>query len=272
MSRISDPFRRALSAWLVAALALSASSPLAAEAAPGPTQEAARREMIAEVVSPETLRWFQATEQALMDAIAAGDKGVWDRAMDPACAVTTEEGEVITKRQFLDELRPLPEGLAGGIAIKDLSVQEFPGFALVRYLADEWESVFGQRLSVQYRVTNTYRQDGSVWKMVASHLSVVTRDPPAQVVSKASWPGLVGRYRLLPDGWTFTVELRDGELYAGRDPQKLRRLVPLTSDAFVVSGSLGEWVFVIEDNKAARILNLRKHAVLTWTRVDEKLQ
>ena len=218
--------------------------------------------------APETLQWFQATEQALMDALAPGDKAIWDRIMDPACVVTTEEGQVVTKGQFLDELRPLPPGLSGGLVIKELTVQEFPAFALVRYLADESESVFGQRLAVQYRVTNAYRRDGPAWKMVASHLSVVTRDPPAQDVSKAGWPGLVGQYRLLADGWTLTVELRDGELYAGRDPKKLRRLVPLTPDAFVVSGSLGEWVFVVENGKGARILNLRKFAVLVWTRVE----
>lgn len=217
-------------------------------------------------VTPETLQWFQTTEQALMDAIARGDKATWDRVMDPACVVTTEEGQVVTKAQFLDELRPLPAGLSGGIAVKDLTVQELPAFAVVRYLADEWESVFGQRLAVQYRVTNTYRRDGPAWRMVASQLSVVTRDPPAQAVSKAGWPGLVGRYRLLPDGWTFTVELRDGQLFGGRDPGKLRPLVPLTPEAFVLSGSLGEWVFVVENGKAMRIVNLRKFAVLVWTR------
>jgi hypothetical protein len=103
--------------------------------------------------------------------------------------------------------------------------------------------------------------------MVAAHLSVVTRDPPAQDVSKAGWPGLVGQYRLLTNGWTFTVELRDGELYGGRDPKKLRRLIPLTPDAFVLSGSLGEWLFVVENGQGARIVNLRKFAVLVWNRV-----
>ncbi len=219
-------------------------------------------------VSAETRQWFQATEQALMDALAPGDKAVWDRLMDPSCVVTTEEGQVMTKRQFLDELGPLPEGLSGSLTVKNLTVQELPGFAVVRYLADESESVFGQRLTVQYRVTNAYRHDRATWKMVASHLSVVTRDPPAQDVSKAGWPGLVGQYRLLPNGWIFTVELREGQLYGGRDPKKLRLLIPLTPDAFVVSGSLGEWVFVVENGKAARILNLRKFAVLVWTRVE----
>jgi hypothetical protein len=55
---------------------------------------------------------------------------------------------------------------------------------------------------------------------------------------------------------------------AGRDPTKLRPLIPLTSEAFVLSGSLGEWHFVVENGKATRILNLRKFAPLVWTRVD----
>ena len=59
-------------------------------------------------VSPETLQWFQTTEQALMDALGPGDKAIWDRIMDPSCVVTTEEGQVVTKEQFLDELGPLP--------------------------------------------------------------------------------------------------------------------------------------------------------------------
>jgi hypothetical protein len=45
-------------------------------------------------------------------------------------------------------------------------------------------------------------------------------------------------------------------------------IVPLTSQAFVLSGSLGEWLFVVENGRATRILNLRKFAPLVWTRVD----
>ena len=211
---------------------------------------------------------FQSTEQALMDSIAAGDKGPWERVMDPSCVVTSEEGEVVTRKQFLDELRPLPPGLSGNIAVKELTVQEFPHFAVVRYLADESETVFGQELATRYRMTNTYRRVEADWKMVASHTSVVTRDPPAQPVSSAGWPGLAGEYRLLPDGWTFTVEWRDGKLYGGRDPKNLRELIPLTPDTFVVSGRLGEWLFVREKGRGVRIVDFRKFEPLVWTRVD----
>jgi uncharacterized protein DUF4440 len=219
--------------------------------------------------SAETVRWFQETEQALMDSVGSGEKGLWERVMDPTCVVTSEEGDVIDKSRFLQELRPLPGGLTGGITVKELTVQEFPDFVVVRYLADEWETVFGQRLTTKYRVTDTFRRDGKEWKMVASHFAVVTQDPPPQSVSTAAWPKLAGQYRLLPDGWTFTVELRDGKLYGGRDPKKLKPFIPLAPNAFVLSGSLGEWIFVADaTGRVTHILDFRKFESLVWTRVE----
>src|SRR5579864_3255234 len=58
------------------------------------------------------------------------------------------------------------------------------------------------------------------------HTAVVTRDPPAQSVPSNGWSRLSGTYRLFPDGWTFHVELRDEQLYGGRDPDKLKHLIP----------------------------------------------
>lgn len=220
--------------------------------------------------SGATVRWFQQTEQSLMDAIASGDKAAWARVMDDACVVTTEEGQVLPKKQFLEELRPLPPGLKGGITVRELTVDERPTFAVVRFLADEWETVFGQRLTTSYRVTDTFSRAGSTWTMIASHVAVVTRDPPAQTVAKDGWPGLAGTYQLLPDGWKFQVVLREGQLYGGRDPARLRPLIPLTPDAFVLSGSLGEWLFVAgADGKAGHVVNFRKFEPLVWTRVGD---
>lgn len=247
---VSPPGAGALVTFLLVATSL---------AAPVPAADEARHDAA----------WFQSTEQALMDALAVGGREIWDRVMDTSCVVTSEEGEVLTKELFLEGVRALPEGLSGKIAVEDLTVQDAGEVAIVRYLANESESVFGQALSVRYRVTNVYRRDGAAWKMLSSHLSVVTQDPPAQIVSKAGWPGLAGRYRLLPDGWTMTVESKDGDLYGGRDPGTMRRFVPLAPDAFVLSGRLGTWLFVVESGTATRIVNVRKFAVLVWTRVEE---
>jgi hypothetical protein len=215
-----------------------------------------------------SVAWFQETEQALMNAIAVGDKAPWDKVLDPRAILITEEGEVITKADFLKNLRPLPQGLAGGIAVKELSVEEFGSMAVARFLADEWETVFGQRITTKYRITDTFRREGSSWKLVASHASVVTADPPAQAVDKTDWPAFAGDYQLLPNGWTFHVVLRDGELYGGRDPNDLRRMIPMAPNAFVRAGTLGEWIFVQgRDRKPTQILNLRKFEPLVWMRV-----
>jgi hypothetical protein len=214
---------------------------------------------------------FQTLEQSLMNAVAVGDKAIWTGTLDEACVMTDEEGGVSTKAAFLQALRPLPPGLSGGITVRDLTVQAFPTFAVVRYLADEWEQVFGQRLTTKYRTTDTFRLVGADWKMEASHTSVVTADPPPQTVDTSGWPGLVGTYRLLPDGWTFHVELRNGVLLGGRDPAALKPFIPLTPVAFVLHDTLGELVFVVgKSGHADAIVELRKFEPLVWTRVPAR--
>jgi len=216
------------------------------------------------------LEWFRSTEQSLMDAIASGDKQKWDRVMDETCVVTTEEGEVLSKEKFLGELNGLPNGLSGSIAVQDLTVQRLKDLAIVRFRLQEQENVFGQQLATQYRVTDTFRRVGSEWKMVASHASVVTIDPPPQEVSTASWPAMVGTYKLEPNGWTFHVALQDGMLYGGRNLGTLRPFIPLAPNVFTLKGALGEWIFVLEDGaEATKIVHFRKFEPLIWTRVRE---
>src|SRR5262245_9020799 len=92
--------------------------------------------------SAETVAWFQKTEQARMDAVAAGDKAPWERTLDAEAVMTSEEGEVISRADLLASLRGLPPGLKGTIAVRELTVQELPSVAVVRFLADESETVF----------------------------------------------------------------------------------------------------------------------------------
>lgn len=228
--------------------------------------------MNALILAATLVMQFQNVEQSLMNAVALGDKAVWDRTLDDSAVFTSEEGMVMTKKELLDSFGPLPPGLKGEIVVRDLTVQELgDDVAIVRFLADESEDVFASRIFVKYRVTDVYVKKGEDWKLVSSHTSVITADPPAQPVATDAYPGLVGDYELPgANAWTFHVQLRDGKLVAGRNPDKLRPLVPLTPDVYVVSGSLGEWFFVRgKDGKAERIVNLRKFAPLVWSRSAE---
>jgi hypothetical protein len=102
--------------------------------------------------------WFQQTEQALMDAVAAGDRSVWDRVMDDTCVVTGEEGEKLTKAEFLKGLRPLPQGLSGTIVVRELTVQDVDNVAIVRFLLDESETVFGQQVTRRHAHVRHHRR------------------------------------------------------------------------------------------------------------------
>src|SRR5947209_1186719 len=104
-----------------------------------PMMSAAIFALAASVSLVGVVQQFQTIEQSLMNAITAGDRAPWERVMDADCVPTTEEGEVLTREAFLKDLRPLPPGLSGAIAVRDLTVQERSDVAVVRFLADESE-------------------------------------------------------------------------------------------------------------------------------------
>src|SRR3954464_10988139 len=84
-----------------------------------------------------SVAWFQRTEHSLMDAIAKGDHAPWQRVLDPGFRITDEEGNVLGGAALLDFMRGLPPGLAGTIAVRELTVDDRGAFAVVRFLADE---------------------------------------------------------------------------------------------------------------------------------------
>lgn len=217
--------------------------------------------------------FFQREEQLLMDSVAVGNKIPWNDALDEDCIVTNEEGEVLNKKALLDQLTGLPRGLSGTIEVADLTVQRVSDFVVVvRFRMNEKETVFGQQLKTSYRSTDTFVQKNATWKMIASHQSVITSDPPAQEVSRTNWPALVGTYQLLPNGWIVHVVLRDGELYSGRDLNHLKRLIPIGPNVFTREGNLGEWIFCLDKmQKATKIVELRKFEPLVWTSVPDHL-
>src|SRR5215475_13855907 len=83
--------------------------------------------------------WFKSTTQMLVDAVTTGDKGGWDRILDAHCIITTEDGVVLDKARFLEELRPLPPGFTGTIKVRDLAVRQAGSAAVVHYWLDESE-------------------------------------------------------------------------------------------------------------------------------------
>jgi uncharacterized protein DUF4440 len=225
--------------------------------------------VLAATPTKATVAFFQTQTQTLVDAIATGDRAVWDRALAAEYALTDEEGRVIGRREFLDELTGLPKGFSGNIVVKDLTVDEYPAFAVVRYLDDEHENVFGQELHTFYRATDIYRKDGAGWKLVATQVTVVPSDPEALVTpSGKELARLEGTYQLGP-GRDYLVRVRDGKLFGGRNETSLKEMIPLSPLVFVPKGGIYPQIFVLDGSgKATKLVQYHKFEEVIQTRVN----
>jgi hypothetical protein len=203
--------------------------------------------------------WIETRTQALFDAIAIGDKGIWDRTMDTDCVITTEDGEVMGKAKFLSDLRPLPRGFSGHGKIRDLTVRDLGEVALVHYRIDEWESIFAQELKTTYVETDTYRRSAGNWKMVAMQLTVVPQDLEPIVADPSVWPALEGEYGFPGDDQMqvrYRVFARNGALFGGRDEKSATALIPLAPLVFFQAGSIHLMIFV--KNEAGAVTEVRE--------------
>ena len=162
--------------------------------------------------------------QELLDAVAVGDTAVWDRYLDPQLLYISEAGEIQTKAELLAELKPLPPGVSGSIAIGRFAVKRFGDTAVVLHVDEESEDYFGHTLHAQYLNTATWRHGDAGWKLIAQQVYASLLDPPAIALPADQLDEYLGTYQLT-DAISYTIR-RDGEQLVGertgRPPQPLR--------------------------------------------------
>jgi len=107
--------------------------------------------------------------QELFDAIAIGNKPVWEKYVAPDVIYTDENWRILTKKDLVDSLAPLPKGYSGSIRMANVQSRINGDAAVLSYRALEEETVFGQKLTPIYLVTDTYFKRNGQWQMVASH-------------------------------------------------------------------------------------------------------
>jgi hypothetical protein len=203
---------------------------------------------------------FQASTQALFNAITSGDKGPWDKVMDPTCVITSEDGEVEGKKKFLDELIPLPKGFVGAGTIVDLTVRDLGSVAVVHYFIDETEDIFEQHLKTRYVETDTYQRQAGAWKMVAMQVTVVPRNLEPIAVDKSNWPALLGDYHFPGDDKVrLKVFMRGNRVMGGKDEASAKELIPLSPLVFYQEGSIHIYVFVQAGGVVTEVRELHKY-------------
>jgi hypothetical protein len=185
--------------------------------------------------SDQTTTQLRAKDQALLDAIAPGDKKVWEQALASDAVYVDESGTILDRAAFLDQLTPLPAGASGTLEISNYQARVIGDLATVIHLDDEHETFHGQKLFAQYLTTETWRRDGDDWKLYLIHTYAVLKDPPAITLPEKDLRQYVGEYSAAPD---LKYEIRwDGKrLVGGKKGSSMKPLDVEVRDVLFVPG------------------------------------
>lgn len=206
--------------------------------------------------------------QAMLNALATGDKAPWMRCLSERALITGDDGQTQTKAEFLAQLRPLPPGYGGQIRMEKVRVLEAKDAIVMSYDLDEQETIFGHAISQRYHTTDAWTIEDGQWRLIASQALRLYQDPRENRTIAQSLPELAGSYELAP-GITYTVTTQNGELYGQRSGRKKETLLPETTDVFFRKGIPGRKIFLHNaQGEVTGIIDRVNGADLLWTRTD----
>lgn len=206
--------------------------------------------------------------QELLDAISTGSAAVWDRYLDPDALYIDESGQVLRKKQMVENIEPLPEGVSGVIKVTGFEVSMHGNVAVATHVDDENEDFHGHKLHCQYRTTDSWLETADGWRLIAAQVLALRTDPPSVPLSASLREQYSGRYTLTP---TIAYEIRssgsalEGQ-QTGRKPEELRAEAP---DVLFVPGK-PRYRYVFLRNAGGKITGFaqrREAWDLIWDRV-----
>ena len=178
---------------------------------------------------------LRAKDQALLEAIAPGDKKVWDDALAPGAVYVDENGAVMNRSEFLQQLQPLPAGASGTLKITTYTAHISEDLATVIHVDDEQENYHGQKLAARYLTTETWRRDGDEWKLYLVHVYAVPKDPPAITLPAKELEQYVGRYSGGQD-LVYVIKFDGQRLIGGRQGSSMKPLDVEVRDVLFIPG------------------------------------
>jgi hypothetical protein len=182
----------------------------------------------------QTTDLLRSKDQALLDAIAPGDRKLWDETLSSGAIYVDENGTIMNRAEFLKQLDPLPAGTSGNIKIASYSAQISGDVATVIHTDDEQENYHGQALTAHYLMTETWQNQKGEWKLSLVHAYAILQDPPAISLPADLQQQYAGRYSV---GDLIYVIAWDGkQLTGGRQDGPTKPLLTEVRDVLFISG------------------------------------
>jgi len=202
--------------------------------------------------------------QELYDALAAGDQAPWKQYFADDCIFSDEKGRTMDKNKLVADITPLPTGYSGVIKLEHVQSRIYDDVAVLSYDANEAETIFGQKLSARYHITDTWLRRNGNWQIVASQAHRYYEDPAIGKVDPKKFADFIGTYELAPGGQTRTVLSEGDSLFVERNGKK-DQLLPETSDLFFRKGIEGRILFRYDkDGKVDGLIDRRNNEDVVW--------
>jgi ketosteroid isomerase-like protein len=183
----------------------------------------------------QTIAILRAKDQALLDATAPGDKKIWEDVLAPDAVFADENGVILDRATFLEQLTPLPAGVSGTLQMSTYQAHIDGDLATVIHLDDEHETFHGQKLFAQYLTTETWRRDNGEWKLYLTHIYAVLKDPPTVALPEKELQQYVGEYSGAPD-LIYLIRWDGQRLVGGRKGASMKPLAVEARDVLFVPG------------------------------------
>lgn len=190
---------------------------------------------IADNTPERTTQLLRDQDQRLLDAIAPGDRKVWEQALAADAIYVDENGAVMNRDQYLKQIAPLPAGASGSLQITSYSAHVSGNVATVIHTDDEQENYHGQMLHARYLTTETWQREAGEWKLLLVHTYAMLNDPPAISLPKEALQQYTGRYVAAPD-LVYVIQLDGEQLTGGRQGNSIRPLKVEVRDVLFVPG------------------------------------
>jgi uncharacterized protein DUF4440/uncharacterized protein DUF3471 len=207
--------------------------------------------------------------QELMDALAPGDRAVWERYLAEGSLYSDEEGRVLTKAELLKELQPLPTGYVGSIRTGEWKTFARDNVVVLSHRDREELELYGQKLITQFQMTNTWvkAEDGR-WQIVSTQAMAIPSERKPFAIDPSRLDAYVGQYRLAPEV-TYTITREGDTLFGVRSGRPKEELLPLCVDTFYRKGVWrGEKVFERDgQGNVSRMLDRRDNNDLVWQKL-----
>ena len=171
------------------------------------------------------------------------------------------------RKEFLAGFSPFPKGISGRVEVTHPVFAIHGNIAVIHYVADEYETVYGQQLHTTYGTVDTWYRTDTSWMMLSMLSFEIPALPPAIKLDRSVLQKYTGTYRLT-QGHLAMITLVKDTLYMQKNKSKPEALFAETSNIFFrKSDARGRKFFVRDDQGKMAMLERRNGQDLVWKKI-----